>query len=353
VIALMSKVGYAGAGGASQEMTSASLANGVYTESLSYDALARPTETSLTHTSDSALLFDSRRAYDPVGNVANVWTSLPSGTDYQAFCYDEHNRLTWASSATGMLPAACGGASWTAGSLVSAVYTSSYSEDVLNRLTGGPNGSYTYGASSHLDAVTAMGSGYTAAYDAAGNMTGRAATNTTTCAGTPTGAQLSYDNQGRLSGWQNAPSNPTSTTSDLYDGAGNRVAQFVANGATTTTVTSISNIEEVSTTAGAITSTTTSYSAGGRRIAEAANGRFSYLGSDGLGSAEVALDGSGNAQASVLHDPYGNGRYSTGTMPGSYGNPGSGRMRRRGWTTITRGTTMRWPGCSPAPTPGR
>jgi hypothetical protein len=39
--------------------------------------------------------------------------------------------------------------------------------------------------------VTAIGSGYTAAYDAAGNMTCRAPTSTTTCTGTPTGAQLS------------------------------------------------------------------------------------------------------------------------------------------------------------------
>lgn len=38
---------------------------------------------------------------DAVGNVANAWTTLPTGTDYQAFCYDELNRLVWASSAGG------------------------------------------------------------------------------------------------------------------------------------------------------------------------------------------------------------------------------------------------------------
>jgi RHS repeat-associated protein len=70
------------------------------------------------------------------------------------------------------------------------------------------------------------------------------------------------------------------------------------------------------------TSTTVCYYAGNLRVAEATNGTFSYLGSDGLGSAEVALDGSGNVQASELYDPYGNGRYSSGTMPRSYGYTG-------------------------------
>ncbi len=43
-------------------MTGASLANGTYSETLSYGALTRPTETSLTRVSDSALQFDTRRA---------------------------------------------------------------------------------------------------------------------------------------------------------------------------------------------------------------------------------------------------------------------------------------------------
>jgi hypothetical protein len=35
-----------------------------------------------------------------------------------------------------------------------------------------------------------------------------------------------------------------------------------------------------------------------------------------------ALSASGTEQASVLYDPYGNTRYSNGTMPGSYGFTG-------------------------------
>ena len=54
-----------------------------------------------------------------------------------------------------------------------------------------------------------------------------------TCSGTPTGAQLTYDNQGRLTVWQNAPSNPTSTEAMAYDGEGQRVALKVNGGAPT------------------------------------------------------------------------------------------------------------------------
>lgn len=200
-----------------------------------------------------------------MGTLANVWTTLPTGTDYQAFCYDEQQRLTWASSASGTL--SCGG-TWTAGSLTSELYTASYAYDALDRLTSGPGGSYVYGDSHHLDAATAMGSTYTTAYDAAGNMTCRAPTSATTCAGTQTGAQLSYDTEGRLATWQNAPSSPTSSTSMLYDGEGQRVEQQVTNGAATTLITDIGQVEELSTTAGT-TTTTTSYSAGGQRIAQA------------------------------------------------------------------------------------
>jgi hypothetical protein len=152
-------------------------------------------------------------------------------------------------------------------------------------------------------------------------MTCRAPTNASTCAGTPTGAQLTFDNEGRLSAWQNAPSSPTSSTTDLYDGDGNRVAQQVTSGAATTAVTYVANVEELSTTGGT-TTTTAYYSAGGKRLAEAVIGAFSYLGNDGLGSANLALDGSGNTQASGLYDPYGNARYSSGTMPGRYGYTG-------------------------------
>jgi len=75
-------------------------------------------------------------------------------------------------------------------------------------------------------------------------------------------------------------------------------------------------------TTGSTTTTTTYYYADGQRIALAVNGVFSYLGNDVLGSSEVALNGSGNVQASRLYTPYGGVRYSQGTMPTDYGFTG-------------------------------
>ena len=176
------------------------------------------------------MLFEQAPTFNAVGNVASATTTLPAGTDKQAFCYDEQNRLTWASSQSGSIP--CGGTN-TAGTLSGASYTQSFGYDTLGRLTSGPLGSYTYGDGAHLHAATAIGSTYTARYDASGNMTCRAPGSATTCAGVQTGTQLTYDNQGQLSAWQNAPSSPTTTT-DLYDGEGHRVKQQVTTGGTTT-----------------------------------------------------------------------------------------------------------------------
>jgi hypothetical protein len=60
--------------------------------------------------------------------------------------------------------------------------------------------------------------------------------------------------------------------------------------------------------------------AAGQRIALAVNGTLSYLASDLLGSASVALDGTGSGlpTASQLYAPYGGVRYANGTMPTDY-----------------------------------
>jgi RHS repeat-associated protein len=209
----------------------------------------------------------------------------------------------------------------TAGTLTSAAYSQTFGYDNMNRLTSGPAGSYTYGDSAHLHAATAVGSAYTAKYDASGDMTCRAPSSSQTCAGTPTGAALSYDNEGRLTAWQNAQSSPTSTDNFLYDGEGNRVEQQSAASGTTTTTIYVGGVEELRTISGS-TTTTTYYTLAGQRIALAVNGTLSYLASDLLGSATVALDGAGNVSASQLFAPYGTSRYSSGTMPTDRGFTG-------------------------------
>lgn len=145
---------------------------------------------------------------------------------------EAQNRLTWSSSAGGSIP--CGGTN-TAGSLTAASYTQSYAYDTLGRLTTGPAGTYTYGDSTHLHAVTSTSTGYGATYDTAGDMLCRAPTSSTTCSGTQTGAQLTYDRERRASHWQNTPSSPTSTDDLRYDGDGTRVEQRTVQGGTTTT----------------------------------------------------------------------------------------------------------------------
>jgi YD repeat-containing protein len=176
------------------------------------------------------------------GNATTVATTLAAATDNQVFCYDEQNRLTWA-GASGTPPSSCG-APLTAGTLAGASYTQTFAYDTLNRLTSGPLGSYPYGDSAHLHAATSIGSGsttYTATYDALGDMTCRAPTGATTCAGgSPTGAVMTYGNERRLTSSQNAPSSPSETAAYAYDGEGHRVAQpmrVTAGDSTTSTYT--------------------------------------------------------------------------------------------------------------------
>jgi RHS repeat-associated protein len=100
-----------------------------------------------------------------------------------------------------------------------------------------------------------------------------------------------------------------------------RVAQQSTQSGTSTTTVYVGNLEEDSTT-GTTTTKTTYYYADGSRIAMAVNGVFSYLASDGLGSANITLSSSGTATASMLYSPYGSARYSSGTMPTDYGFTG-------------------------------
>ncbi len=149
-------------------------------------------------------------------------------------------------------------------------------------------------------------------------MTCRAPSSSTLCAGGGAyGQTLAYDSAGRMASWQNAPS-PTSTQAMAYDGEGNRVALQVTGGTHTYYVGSL---EEVS------GSSVTKYISAGvsglptaERVGTA--GTLTYLISDGLGSLDMALDGSGNVLAQQLFFPYGRPFYSSGTMPTAKGFTG-------------------------------
>jgi RHS repeat-associated protein len=307
---ILSNATYSGTGGAFGNVTSASTDGSTYTYASTQDLLDRTTQLQ-TRTSGGTTLFQQSLTFDAAGDVSSASTTMPTGTDNQAFCYDEQNRLTWAGS-TGTAP--CTGTAVPAGTLTAAQYTQSFGYDTLGRLTTGALGSYTYGDTAHTHAATAAGSSYTASYNAAGNMTCRAPSGASTCAGgSPTGAQLAYNNEGQLVSWQGGGV----TDTFLYDCQGQRVAQQAAQGGTSTTTVYVGGTEAV-TTSGSTTSTKTYYAANGHRVAMAVNGSFAYLASDGLGSTAVALSAGGAAIASQLSAPYGSVRYSSGSMPTDY-----------------------------------
>jgi RHS repeat-associated protein len=236
---LLSAATYSGTGGANGLMTSASLGGGTYQYGANFDLLSRATDINLKK--GSTTLFDQTRTFDAAGNVSTANTTLSAGTDNQAFCYDEQNRVVAAAS-SGTVP--CN--NFSPGTLTAANYNQSFSYDNMGRLTNGPLGAYTYPAAGapQVHAASKIGTSYTAAYDGAGNMTCRAATSATTCQGTQTGAQLAYNNQGQLSNWQDKPGAPTTTGAFLYDGDGNRVAEQTVSGGVTTTVAYVGDVEQ-------------------------------------------------------------------------------------------------------------
>ncbi len=297
--------------------------------SLSYDGDLRLTQATYTHpTSTTPITYYSLGVtYDAVGNVTSVSSALPAagsqsgGQDNQQFCYDELNQLTWAGT-TSTNP--CTGQEVMGTTLTSASYTASYQYDGSSRITqstltgalaSAPQGSYSYD-STHVHAVVGIGgsNGYTAQYDAAGNMVCRAPTGSQVCTGTTqTGARLTYDVEGRLIQWVSADG--STTVNYGYDGEGNRFEQQVISGGTTTT-TYIGNLQE-NQTVGGITITTTYYNFNGQRVAEDQNGHWYYLINDGLTSTTVVVDSTG-VVAAQLFGPYGQVRWAGGTMPTSY-----------------------------------
>jgi YD repeat-containing protein len=300
---LLNSVSYQGTNGAAQQPTSASVANGAYQWTWNYDGLIRNTETKVQ--ASGTTFFDQTRTFDNIGNVLTTNTTLAAGTDNQAFCYDNFNRLTWAGS-TGT--PSCG-SSLTAGTLTSAAYQQSYAYDQLDRMTTGPDGSgYAYGDSNHLTALTSAPN-YTASYDAAGKMITR------------NGGVLTYDALQHLLTWQNAATNPTSTTNYAYDGEGKRVQQTSTVNGTATTTSYIGSYEEVVTT-GSTTTTIVYYNAGPVQV-ENQGGTLSYLAGDSQGSVSLALNTSGSVVATALYSPFGTTRYHSGTMPTDKGYLGA------------------------------
>jgi hypothetical protein len=122
----------------------------------------------------------------------------------------------------------------------------------------------------------------------------------------PTGAQLGYDNEGRLANWQNQPSNPSTTDNFLSDGEGNRVEQqWTTNGTTTTLiyVGGAATLEKVNI-SGGTTSTTSCCNVDSKHFILNARGLFIYLSDGALGSQMVILRASRTLPATPMYRPF-------------------------------------------------
>ena len=296
------------------------------TINVGYDGIQRPL--SVSAVVNGSTLLTQTRTYDNVGNVENLSTTLPttsggSKTDSQSFCYDALNRLVWAGN-TGT-PSGGDHCGSTPSGTTTPTYQQLFSYDSLDRLVNGPSGQETYGDSSHVHAVTGLSTvpNQYATYDATGNMTCRNVDTTSghTCVGSsPTGAQMSYDNEGRLVSWT-APSGTTASDSFLYDAEGHRVLQLASStsGGTTTTsaIITFDGVTET-TLANGTTSTIKYYTLAGQAFAMATGSAWYALVPDLLGNMSVAVSGSGAVQSVELYAAYGGARYSDGILPTSY-----------------------------------
>nr|MBA2393449.1 RHS repeat-associated core domain-containing protein [Ktedonobacteraceae bacterium] len=300
----------------------------IFTSVYGYDGIQRPWESSATRQGSSQPFWDQVRSYDNVGNVLGLSTTVPTSsgstqTEQEAFCYDALNRVTWAGNAG--TPAGGDHCMWSApGSTPLPAYTQHFSYDDLDRLTTGAAGTLSYANASHVHATTNLSTvpNPYATYDAMGNMTCRNVdpSSSHTCGTTPTGAQMTYDSEGRLASWT-APSGTISSITYLYDNEGNRVLQHqstTAGGTTTTTDTVTFNSYTETVITGGTTLTSQYYTVGGQRVAMKQGNALYYLLGNILGSVSVVLKNDGTFQAAQLFAPYGTTRYTQGTVPTTY-----------------------------------
>ncbi|MFZ1398424.1 MAG: RHS repeat-associated core domain-containing protein, partial [Candidatus Promineifilaceae bacterium] len=228
--------------------------------------------------------------YDKVGNISKLTTLSTAGTDSQTYTYDDLNRLLTASATGGV-----------------ANYSQTYAYDKLGNMTSGPNGTYTYGSSAHIHAVTAITGGQSFGYDANGNMTSR-----TDLTGTYTQV---FDVENRLTSV--TPSGGSATTF-AYDANGIRTKTVQPGGITT--YFPFPGYEE--TVNGANTIKRSSYTFAGQTVAlrvsgdpvSGNNGLF-YVVSDHLGSTSMLVNSSGGvvAGSTTRNLPYGG--YRPGSAP--------------------------------------
>jgi RHS repeat-associated protein len=235
--------------------------------------------------------------YDPAGNITEIYDGI--NTQYQAFTYDELNRLESA-NATGRQDG---------------LYNETYGYNAsTGNLSSKAGNSYTYGDTAHPHAATQLDLNIYA-YDPNGNMTTRTIEIST---GTLATYTLGYDAEGRLTSVSGA-----TTAAFVYDGDGNRVKSTIG----TQTVAYIGPRVEYNLTTNTMTRY---YLFGSERIAMRVLDKWKtpnetnnvyYTLSDHLGSASVMTDTSGNRKTEYRYTAWGEDRYTyiaTSTVQTAY-----------------------------------
>jgi RHS repeat-associated protein len=334
----------------------ASLAN----EHLQYDGDLRPAGAATTWQSNNSTIYSDGVTYDNVGNVISrasthatvSGASGSGGSEVQNFCYDEQNRMVWASNAatgTAASGQTCG--TTAVQTALGGSYTHSYVYTHLGQLWQGPlNGGgtqqqYLYCSSGHPHQVTALSASggtptcsatgttsYSATYDAWGNMSSRVT-------GTTTSSSLSFDALDHLVRWNGSTATAANGEWYLYDADGNRVLRRSATAATSgNPATSASTLTVY---AFGLEDHLYSYPGSGSTLTNTGNtyyymvaghliGKLSgvstlttnFLLTDLLGSVVSTISNTaGSAQLlwNQLYGPYGEKRYSAGTVDSAKG----------------------------------
>jgi RHS repeat-associated protein len=239
-----------------------------------------------------ASLFDQRYTYDSVGNISSL-LDVKNSNQKQCFGYDVLDRLISANA--GNNDSTCSGAVGN-GEYADESYSYSSSTGNLTSKTG--MGSYTYDAT-HKHAVASTSAGWAYQYDANGNMTRR----------DPPGTDyydFVYNAQNQL---YQAKKNGTVVATFTYDGDGRRVKSVIGSA----TTVFVGGHYEVSGSA-----VTKYYFGGSQRLAMRTSGGLTYLFGDQLGSTSVTYRLNDGQTILQLYRPWGEVRYSSGSLPTQY-----------------------------------